>query len=70
MTMLLCFPWSLQGKYLDGGGPPGARLNRYRGRYAEAESRYGPKPSTQAAVQLYAQLAQEAGMSPAELAMR
>lgn len=31
-----------QGKYeAEGGGPLGARLNRYRGRYAEAESRWG-----------------------------
>lgn len=31
-----------QGKYHEpGGAPPEARLNRYRGRYAEAESRWG-----------------------------
>jgi N-acetyltransferase 10 len=30
----------LQGKYLAAdGGPPEARLNKYKGRYAEAESR-------------------------------
>ena len=37
VTMLL----HAQGKYLaPGGGPLGARLNKYKGRYAEAESRY------------------------------
>lgn len=59
----------LQGKYL-GGGPEGARLNKYKGRYAEAESRYGAKPNTVAAVQAYVALAHSAGMSPTELAIR
>ena len=59
----------LQGKYL-GGGPEGARLNRYKGRYSEAESRYGTKPNTVAAVQAYVALAHSAAMSPAELAIR
>ncbi len=54
----------------EDGGPPDARLNRYKGRYAEAESRYGPKPNVQAAVQAYVKLARECGMSPTELAIR
>lgn len=33
--------WCVQGKYLAAdGGPAEARLNKYKGRYAEAESRY------------------------------
>ncbi|KAG2498164.1 hypothetical protein HYH03_003921 [Edaphochlamys debaryana] len=61
----------LTGKYLGAdGGPPGARLNRYRGRYAEAESRYGPKPNVREAVAAYAQLAREVGLSPTALAIR
>ena len=60
----------LQGKYLEGGGPKEARLNKYRGRYAEAESRYGCKANTLAAVRAYVQLAREAAMSPVELAIR
>ncbi|BDA46087.1 Protein tas [Coccomyxa sp. Obi] len=59
----------LTGKYL-GGGPEGARLNKYKGRYAEAESRYGAKPNTVAAVQAYVALAHSAAMSPTELAIR
>ena len=60
---------ALQGKYL-GGGPREARLNKYRGRYAEAESRYGNKSNTVQAVQAYVDLAHEAGMSSATLAIR
>ncbi|KAK9856101.1 hypothetical protein WJX84_005029 [Apatococcus fuscideae] len=61
----------LTGKYLAAdGGPPEARLNRYKGRYAEAESRYGPRPSLQRAVSAYAALAQETGIAPVELAIR
>lgn len=60
-----------QGKYLaPNGGPPGARLNRYRGRYAEAESRYGPKPNVREAVRAYVDIAARYGMSPTELALR
>lgn len=60
-----------QGKYLAaGGGPPGARLNRYRGRYAEAESRYGPRPNVAEATAAYVALAAAAGMAPVELALR
>ncbi|KAG2442328.1 hypothetical protein HXX76_002414 [Chlamydomonas incerta] len=59
------------GKYLaPDGGPPGARLNRYRGRYAEAESRYGPRPNVVSAVTAYAALAADVGLSPTALALR
>ena len=35
-----CMMIHTQGKYqAPGGGPPEARLNRYKRRYAEAESR-------------------------------
>jgi len=35
-----CTLLHVQGKYLAAdGGPPEARLNKYKGRYAEAESR-------------------------------
>jgi len=61
---------ALQGKYLEGGGPPDARLNRYKGRYAEAESRYGPKPNVEQAVAAYAKLASKHGLSPTQLALR
>lgn len=60
----------LTGKYLASGGPPAARLNKYKGRYAEAESRYGPKPNVKDAVSAYAALARENGMTPAALAMK
>lgn len=61
----------MQGKYLaEDGGPPEARLNRYKGRYAEAESRYGPRPNLQKAVKAYVALARKAGLSPVELAIR
>ncbi|KAK3265451.1 hypothetical protein CYMTET_25865 [Cymbomonas tetramitiformis] len=61
----------LTGKYLaPDGGPPLARLNRYRGRYAEAESRYSfMRPNLVPAVQAYAELAQEYGMNPIDLAL-
>ncbi|MEW5309584.1 MAG: hypothetical protein WDW38_001464 [Sanguina aurantia] len=61
----------LTGKYLaSDGGPPGARLNKYKGRYAEAESRYGSRPPVRTAVKAYCRLAAGAGMSPTELAIR
>lgn len=61
----------MQGKYLkEGGGPEEARLNKYKGRYAEAESRYGPKPNVRPAVEAYVRLAQESGLLPLELAIR
>ena len=61
----------LTGKYLaPGGGPPEARLNKYKGRYAEAESRYGPRPNVQSAVAAYADVAHRWGISPTEMAIR
>lgn len=61
----------MQGKYLGpGGGPKEARLNKYKGRYAEAESRYGPRPNAVAAVQAYVDLAAASGISPTALAIR
>ena len=48
---------------------PPRRLNRYRGRYAEAESRYGPRPNLAQAVQAYVDLARQAGVSPLRLAL-
>ena len=70
-----CIFWSvlvwLQGKYLGpDGGPKEARLNKYKGRYAEAESRYGPRPNVSAAVQAYVDLAAASGISPTALALR
>jgi hypothetical protein len=49
---------------------PEARLNKYRGRYAEAEGRYGPKPNVYAAVEEYCRIAQHASIQPYELAIR
>ena len=70
----------LTGKYNHGagfvggrhawGGPPAARLNKYRGRYAEGEARYAPTVPARAAAVAYARLAGEAGLSPAALALR
>lgn len=61
----------LTGKYLAaGGGPPDARLNKYRGQYAEAESRYGPKPNVHVAVTAYCRLAADWGLTGASLALR
>jgi len=45
-------------------------LNKYKGRYAEAESRYGPKPNVKEAVAAYVALAAEHGMSPTAMALR
>ena len=59
----------LTGKYLGEAGPD-ARLIKFKGRYAEAESRYGPKPNVQDAVQAYVDLAEQFCMSPVELAVR
>jgi N-acetyltransferase 10 len=61
----------LTGKYIDmKNSPPEARLNKYKGRYAEAESRYGPKVNVHVAVAEYADVAEEYGMSLTELALR
>jgi aryl-alcohol dehydrogenase-like predicted oxidoreductase len=63
----------LTGKYMSGpqGAPPEARLNKYRGRYAEAEMRYAfDKPGLMGAVRSYVDLAREIGITPAALALR
>jgi len=54
------------------GGPPGARLNRFRGRYAEAEGRYAASEALVRAVEAYAGIAAEAGLEGGltELALR
>lgn len=60
-----------QGKYNDPTRlPPDARLVKYRGRYAEAESRYGPKPNLREAVAAYCSIAERHGMPPYEMAIR
>ncbi len=46
------------------------RLNKYRSRYAEGESRYGPKPNVREAVEAYVQLAADSGLTPVQLAIR
>lgn len=61
----------MQGKYRDPMTvPETARLVKYKGRYAEAESRYGPKPNVVEAVDAYCRLAEAAGVEPYELAIR
>lgn len=62
----------LSGKYDDHGASadPEARLVKFKGRYAEAESRYGPKPNVYEAVAAYIALAQQCGMHPVSLAIR
>eukprot|EP00798_Chlamydomonas_sp_ICE-L_P008230 gene8230-1496_t len=61
----------LTGKYLSAdGGPAEARLNLYRGRYGEAESRYGQRPPVVEATAAYCSIARQAGMEPVELALR
>ena len=68
----MVIPWcGMQGKYVNASKTdPEARLNKYKGRYAEAESRYGAKPNVHAAVEAYCRLAKDAGMMPFELAIR
>ena len=64
----------LGGAYtLDGAswsGEADKRLVKYRGRYAEAESRYGPKANVAEAVAAYVGVAREHGLAPVELALR
>jgi aryl-alcohol dehydrogenase-like predicted oxidoreductase len=61
----------LTGKYIDmKNSPPEARLNKYKGRYAEAESRYGPKVNVHVAIAAYADVAKRYRMSLTELALR
>jgi aryl-alcohol dehydrogenase-like predicted oxidoreductase len=61
----------LSGKYFSsGGGPPDARLNIFRGRYSEGESRYKLSNSVVKAAALeYVRIAEKYGISPASLAI-
>eukprot|EP00897_Mesotaenium_endlicherianum_P004719 jgi/Mesen1/4275/ME000022S03564 len=61
----------LTGKYyMPGEGGPEARLNKYRGRYAEAEGRYPVEnPHVKAAVCAYVDLAKKHNMTPEALAL-
>ncbi|MCO5594384.1 hypothetical protein L7F22_048414 [Adiantum nelumboides] len=61
----------LSGKYCGkDGGPSNARLNLYRGQYAEAECRYNlSKPNVMPAVKAYVKIAQQYNVSPVALAI-
>lgn len=61
----------LSGKYLsDYGGSSQFRLNKYRGRYAEAECRYSmAKPNVLPAIKAYVEIAQRHNLSPVALAI-
>lgn len=61
----------LSGKYLSNdGGSLAYRLNKYRGRYAEAECRYSmAKPNVLPAIKAYVEIAQRHSMSPVALAI-
>ena len=56
--------------YIRGGGGAGARLNKYKGRYAEAEGMY-PKANrnVKGTVQGYVEIARRWGLSPVELSL-
>lgn len=62
----------LTGKYTTSGdAPPNSRLKKYKGRYAEAECRYSlSNPNVHQAVALYRQVAEDAGLTTAELSIR
>ncbi|GAA0145943.1 oxidoreductase [Lithospermum erythrorhizon] len=61
----------LSGKYLSSdGGPSGGRLNLFRGRYAEGESRYNlSKTTIKYAVQAYLGIADKYSIHPVSLAL-
>jgi len=62
----------LSGKYhsSDDCGPPEARMNLFKGRYSEGESRYKlQSPKVKLAVKEYTQIAAKYGISPATLAI-
>ncbi|XP_073134800.1 uncharacterized protein [Henckelia pumila] len=61
----------LSGKYLSlDGGPAEARLNLFRGRYAEGESRYSlSHSSVQKATDRYVNIAKKYGIHPVSLAI-
>lgn len=60
----------LTGKYLSSNGDSSLyRLNKYRGRYAEAECRYSmAKPNVLPAIQAYLEIAKRHNLSPVALA--
>ena len=61
----------LTGKYeTPDGGPPTARLNAYRSRYAEEGKRYARREPVVAATQAYCDIADGAGVAPSALALR
>lgn len=61
----------LSGKYfLLGGGPPDARMNLFRGRYSEGESRYNlSNPIIKAATKAYLNVAEKYALHPVSLAI-
>ncbi|KAJ7523312.1 hypothetical protein O6H91_18G046400 [Diphasiastrum complanatum] len=61
----------LSGKYLShGGGPLDARLNLYKGCYAEAECRYNSaKPNVLPAIQAYVEVSRKYDICPITLAI-
>jgi len=61
----------LTGKYLSSNGESSLyRLNKYRGRYAEAECRYSmAKPNVLPAIRAYVEIAQRHNLSPVALAI-
>ncbi|KAJ8453224.1 hypothetical protein Cgig2_008108 [Carnegiea gigantea] len=61
----------LSGKYLaNDGDPPDARLNCFRGRYSEGESRYNlSKAAIKAATKDYIHIAETYGLHPVSLAI-
>ncbi|KAL9275140.1 tas-like protein, partial [Drosera capensis] len=60
----------LSGKYFLGdGGPSNARLNHFKGRYSEGESRYNlSNPIIRAATKEYLNIAENFGLHPVSLA--
>ena len=61
----------LSNKYYSRvGGGAGARLNKYKGRYAEAEGRYPVgNQNVRGAVEGYAEIARRWGLTPVELSL-
>ncbi|KAJ6848354.1 uncharacterized protein M6B38_273895 [Iris pallida] len=61
----------LSGKYLSPGrGPSDARMNLFKGKYSEGESRYNlSRASLKAAVEEYVNIAEKYGLSPSSLAI-
>ncbi|XXG54290.1 hypothetical protein AAC387_Pa03g2212 [Persea americana] len=61
----------LSGKYfLRGGGPPDARMNLFKGRYSEGESRYNLSNATvKSAAKAYLEIAEKYGIHPVSLAI-